>query len=296
MRGRSSFAAAIQSALAATAEVSSATANATSGSLLVSFDPAYDPDVITGIVGAQLETLGDPHDWPAAQAKSVLAQVVDEAVPGWKDRVGPVLWTAGAHSLDILQGGLAISIVNVASGVVPPVLPRLGITQPNSQLKAVGAASAAVAGAGMFAQHHRSRAWRRLSRTTEDRLRVAVFQRLEVQDLAFFDEHGTGPLLNLLTDQVSAIGGLVGAADELIEIVLTIAVSASALLRASPGVALISGLAFPAAYFPAQHLGRKAGMDFSRRAGANARFTQVLETILTGIVEVKSFTARTKRR
>src|SRR3954447_13834861 len=96
MRGRSSFAAAIQSALAATAEVSSATANATSGSLLVSFDPAYDPDVITGIVGAQLETLGDPHDWPAGQAKSVLAQVVDEAVPGWKDRVGPVLWTAGA--------------------------------------------------------------------------------------------------------------------------------------------------------------------------------------------------------
>jgi ATP-binding cassette, subfamily B, bacterial len=291
LRGRPSLAAAIEAALVGLPEVSSSTADARSGGLLIAYPHSYTADDVEAAVEGRLSMLGNALDWPRGTGRSPLSEVLSRAMPGWTDRVGPIMLTVGAHSLDVFEGMLSISIVHVASGVPPRTLTRLGITKPTTQLKVVGAAGVAVAGAEMVAQHYRKRAWRRLARSTEDRLRSDVFRRLEAQDLSFFDEQGTGPLLNLLTDQVAVVGTFVAAIDEVIEFMVTAAVSGVALLRASPGVALISGLAFPTAFLPARLLGRKAGGAFHRRASDDARLTQVLENILAGIIEVFSFTA-----
>ncbi|MGH9125729.1 MAG: ABC transporter ATP-binding protein [Acidimicrobiales bacterium] len=264
-------------------------ANPVSGSLLVTFDPNIDVHSIELVVGTVLASLED--DWPVESPSSPLRRMVEVALPDRRDLVRPALSTIGAHSLNLAQGLSIISMVTVAAGEVSPTLSKLGFTTSGSQLAALGAGGLALTVAEAWAQHTRVKAWRTISSRAEDRLRNEVFVQLERQDIDFFGEHGTGPLLNALTEYVQNIATLIGGGDNLVEHALTVTVATAALFKASPTVAIIAVAAVPLIIIPARVLGPRTASGYARLAETTSRLTQAIEGILTGIVEVKSFTA-----
>ncbi len=271
--------------------VTSVKANAVLGTLLVTFDPGADLGEIHTEVRVRLEALQRSREWEVERARAPLSRVLKSAIAGLKDAGPPLLLTTGAHSLNMLQGFAFIASVNVANGDTLGPLRRLGIKSVESQLKAVTLASVALTFGEVWAQHARGKSWQRLARTTEHRLRATTFAHLEQQDLAFFDQYGTGQLLNMLTGQIENVGALVEKADGLYESCITVLVAGTTLLKASPGLALITASALPVVAFPARALGRKAEAAFAKRVEPTATLNQALENILSGMVEVKSFTA-----
>lgn len=271
--------------------VRSAKANPVSGTLLVTFDDDADLTALLAGIRSQLEALERSEEWGLRRYRPPLSRVLGLGVSGLKEAGPSLLLTAGAHSLNMLQGFSFIVSVNVAGGDTLVFLRKLGVESVESQLKAVTAASIALTFGEVWAQHARNKSWRRLARTTEHRLRTTMFTHIEGQDLAFFDQYGTGQLLNLLTGQVDNIGALVEKADGLFESCITVIVAGTTLLKASPGLALIAASALPLVALPARVLGRRAEVLFSKRVEPTATLNQALENILGGMVEVKSFTA-----
>ena len=289
LRSRPGLAQALQRSMATVPYVREATASAASGSLLVVYDRRVDAADVEAEVGSHLDRLIESRRWDGARAP--LMRVLEEALPRFRGAGRPLALTATAHSLNICQGLTFIASVNVAGGDLLPVLRRLGVDTVKGQLRAVTAISFGLTVAEVWAQYLRGTAWRGLARTTEHRLRTHTFEHLERQDLAFFDDHGTGQLLNLMTGQIDSVGLLVEKADGLFECCITVLVAGGALLKASPGLAAIAVSALPLVVVPANLLGRRAARAFTRRVGPAATLNQALENILSGIVEVKSFTA-----
>ncbi|MDQ1356085.1 MAG: ATP-binding cassette, subfamily bacterial [Acidimicrobiaceae bacterium] len=290
LRSNPALASAIEQALTSMAGVRTVTANPTSGTILVHFDPAADLERIEATIRFQI----DRHPTATREVpvdQRSLRRVLAVALPDRRVLARPASLTVTAHGLNMAQNLALISTVTVASGGRSRFLRRLGITDTRSQLRVITGASVVLTLGEVWMQHQRGKAWRRASLNAEHDLRTAVFCHLQTQDLSFFDDHGTGVLLNTMTDQVASVGALICGVDGLIESCMMVAISTVALVRTSPRLALIAAAAIPIAVLPARLLGAKAEQAFSEVAEPAAGFTQGLENILTGIVEVKSFTA-----
>jgi ATP-binding cassette subfamily B protein len=87
------------------------------------------------------------------------------------------------------------------------------------------------------------------------------------------------------------ISAFVEEADVVIESALTFLFAGTALLRASPRLAAIAGISVPLLLVPVRLLTPKSRAAFAEKATASAGLNQMLGNILSGIVEVKSFTA-----
>jgi ATP-binding cassette subfamily B protein len=190
-----------------------------------------------------------------------------------------------------LQNLTFTAMVNVAGGDEPALLRRIGLTTPRSQIQALAAVAALLTGPAHWTNYVRRRAWKKWSQDTEHRLRALAFKHLEEQDIEFFDSHGTGQLMALLTSDVASIGALIDQLDGVVESSLTIALAGTSLMRNSPRLALVAGAAVPLMLVPMRVLKGKTQATFSSRANLTSQLNQALENILSGIVEVKSFTA-----
>jgi len=110
--------------------------------------------------------------------------------------------------------------------------------------------------------------------------------------MAFFDTHGTGNLIKLVTEDTGRIKDFVErAGDEIVELGMIIVVYGALLAITSPGLALLTLLTLPFILLSARLFGRKAAERYAAAAQASSNFTQMLENNLTGIADVKSFTA-----
>jgi ATP-binding cassette subfamily B protein len=289
LRSNWGLARAVEDAIAHISGVSAAKAAPTTGSLVISFPPGL---VSTDIEARVLSVLAEVADERLPERKDApMVRILRISLPPGSDRVAPVLLSATAQSLNLLQGVSIMSMVNVAAGEPVALLTRLGVTTTTGQVAALGAAGIAMALSEAWVQHSRYQAWQSMARGAEDRLRVEVFEHLEHQDVQFFLTEGRGPLQLVLTEQIQSIGALIEGLGGLIESTVTVVAAGIALTRASPTVALIAGVALPLIIIPARLLGPRAARDFARRGEASARLAQALENIVGGIVEVKSFTA-----
>ena len=282
-------AAALQKALSGLGHVATAETNPRTGSVLVVFQPDYDLDTLQSEVEGTLEALERNPTGRSESPASPLARILQLSLPDRKEQTKAVLLTVGAHSLSMLQNLTLFSVLTVAGGDTRAILHRLGIHDPMAQLRALTIASLGLAGAQAVTHHHRGKVWQELARGTEHRLRTKLFSHLQQQDLVFFHDHGTGPLLSILTHEVESIGTLVEATDGMIQTALTVSVGGLALLRTSPAVALIIGGALPLVLLSTSVLGPRTKETFAQALAPVSDLSQALENILTGIVEIKSF-------
>lgn len=219
-----------------------------------------------------------------APRSNALSRVLRASLPERRQLAGPVLLSLASHSLHLLRARSFVSIVNSARGKAPAgASPGVGrLTAWNLLLT----------GLDSWLEHRRKQAWRRLSQQTLHNLRTQLFARLQEQDLAFFDRSTTGELIYLLTEDTARIEELVErGGDQAIERALALTVSGTALASVSPRLPLLAALPLPFMLLASRLLRRSTSAAYGRVGQISGRYSQLLETSLTGVVDVKSFTA-----
>lgn len=269
-------------------------ANPVSGRVLVFYSPETPGLHVQSLIRNSLrEILFRPVSRnPEANPATALQRILKTSLPPRSQRSAPPLLSAVGHSLHLLQGLSFVSIVNTARGQGPGFLGAFGLVSRGSRLIGMTVLSLLVTGADLFVQYYRKRSWRRLAQTTQHNLREQLITRVEMQDMEFFDRYGTGPLINLITKDTEQVGEFVEQAGDIaIEKALTIIVSGSFLLAASPSLAFLAFLPLPFILLTSRFFSEKISERYADAGETAGRFNQMLENNLSGIEDVKSFTA-----
>lgn len=228
---------------------------------------------------------------PPARGRSAapLSRVFKASLPERKALTSPLLLSIVGNIIRLLKGVSFVSLVNTARGEGPLFLRTLRI---GPRLLFLSTISLALTAADTWIHYLRRRAWRRLAQTTQHTLRTKLIERIEAQDMAFFDEHGTGKLINLVTRETERIREFIErAGDDMIEKSIAILVSSVFLFIAAPSLALLACIPLPFILLSTRFFGPRASERYGRVTETSSLFSQILENNLVGIADVKSFTA-----
>lgn len=286
----------LEGALLSHDAVRGASANPATGRALVLYDPEAPRPNVAALLIAFSEEAG-PRAAPPAEAHGpaggpALSRVLRLSVPKGGELAGPTLLSVVGHVVNLLKGLTFVGLVNTARGQGPRFPAALGFKTVSSRLFFLTGLSLVLTGLNLWLQHRRRVAWRRLAQQTRHTLRAKVIARIESQDMAFFDQHGTGQLISLVVEDTARVGEFVErTGDDVIEKALTITVSGAFLLIASPTLALLACLPLPFILLSTRVFGRMASQRYARQSETASQLSQMLESNLLGIADVKSFTA-----
>jgi ATP-binding cassette subfamily B protein len=299
LRRRPGVAHELENALLQHANIQEVNANPVTGSVLIFYSKKTGGLHIETLLRDYLTDLlsRDVSSFKTYGSSNALKRILKSSLPKDGSPLHPPLLSVLSHSLHILQGLSFIAIVNTARGEGPGFLNTLGIKRIVPRLTFMTALSMLLSGTDIWLQYHRKKSWQRLAHQTRHNLRVELLDKIQQQDLAFFDTHGTGRLINLIIEDTERVGNFVEqAGDEMIEKALTILVGGVVLVTASPPLGLLACLPLPFILLVSRFWGQAAAERYASRGEASNRFSQMLENNLLGIVEVKSFTAEEKEK
>ncbi len=288
------FARELENALLRREGIVQVSANPVSSRILIFHSPETPSFTIESILQECLNDLSSQQlaEATGESSSSSLTRIIKSSFPGRGHLPGPLALSVVGQAVSLLQGGSLMTIFNTARGDTPRFLQTLGIVKKGTGLIFATGLSLLLTGANLVIQYYRGRAWKKLGQTTQHKLRSDLIERIQSQDLAFFDGHGTGQLINLVTEDTERIGDFVErAGDELITKSLTIIVAGGFLFSASPGLAILASLTLPVILLTSRLYGRKTMEAYANLGGTSGSFSQMLENNLTGVADVKSFTA-----
>lgn len=299
LRNKPGVAEGLENALLQHAGIYQVSTNTITGSVLILYS--------TGTYDLQLESLLREHlkellsrklsSFKTSGSSAPLKLILKTSLPKDKSWTGPPLLSVLGHSLHILQAVSFVAIVKTARGEGPRFLNSLGLTKTVPRITFMTALSMLLTGTDIFLQYHRKKSWVKLAHETRHNLRAELLDKIQAQDLAFFDSYGTGRLINLMTKDTERVGDFVEqAGDEIIEKALTILVAGVVLVSASPLLAILACLPLPFILLSSRLWGSHAAEHYARLGEASGRLSQMLENNLSGIAEVKSFTAEKKEK
>jgi ATP-binding cassette subfamily B protein len=291
LRGRPDVAHELKKTLLQHAGVLHVHANPVSSRVLIFYIPGTPGLNIQSLVQDFLSELPlRPTPGPRSSTKaSPLSRVLRESIPDRRALVTPSLLSIVGNTAKLLKGLSFVAIVNIARGEGPNFLRSFKL---GPRLLAMSALSLLLTAADTWLHHLRRKSWRRLAQTTQHQLRTRLINKIETQDIAFFDEHGTGQLINLVTRDTERIGEFVQrAGDDILQKAIVILVSGISLLVAAPSLALLACIPLPFILLSTRFFGPRAAEQYARVSETSSRFSQILENNLVGIADVKSFTA-----
>ena len=223
---------------------------------------------------------------------SPLTRVIKLSLPERRQLVGPAWLSVIGHTVSAVLGLSFVGIFNTAQGKGPGFLRALGLVGKGSRILFMTGLTLLLVGAELLTRNRRKKAWRKLAQDAQHNLRTELVARIEAQDMAFFDRYGTGHLISLVTEDTARIREFVErAGDEAVELGMVIVVYGTLIAVASPGLALLTFLTLPLVMLSSRVYGGRARERYARAGEASGDFTQMLENNLTGIADVKSFTA-----
>ena len=275
--------------------VKDVTANAVTSRVLVLYEP--------GTVGIHVESLildglRNVNSQSLKKKKktsgngSALTRVIKLAVPDRKQAAKPALLSIVGHLVGVVLGLCFVGIFNTASGEGFTFLKRFGLTSKTSRIIFMTGVSMLLIAAELLTRNRRKKAWRKLALDAQHNLRTELISRIERQDMTFFDSQGTGSLIKLITEDTTQIKTFIErAGDETVELGMIIGVYGGLLAITSPGLALVTLFVLPFIVMSSRFFAGKAKERYAISGQASSNFTQMLENNLTGIADVKSFTA-----
>ncbi len=268
-------------------------ANPVSGRILVTYSPEYPDLDVESLLRDNLQKLSHLKfsEIRVAKKSNALTRILKSSLPKREELIAPPALSALGHSLHILQGLSFIGTVNTARGEGPGFLRTLGLVKTGSRLAFMTGLTLFLTCGDLWVQYQRRKAWRKLARATEHRLRTRLVARIQDQDLSFFNDHNTGSLIKLVTEDTAQIERFVErAGDEVIEKSLTISVASSVLISSSWRLALLACLPLPFILLSSRFFGRVAAERYARLGEMSSQYNQKLENNFAGIADVKSFT------
>jgi ATP-binding cassette subfamily B protein len=269
-------------------------ANPISGRVLVLYAPETVGLHVESLIREALSELASRviNENVDQTSSSPISRILRLALPERKKLVGPAILSIVGHAVGVSLAFCFVAIFNIAAGEGSRFLRALGLVSKGSRILFMTCLSLLLVGAELLTENLRKKAWRRLAQEAQHNLRTELVAVIQEQDMAFFDSHGTGNLVKLVTEDTARIKDLVEqAGDEILELGIVIVVYGAVLILTSPGLALLTFLTVPFILLSSHLFGRQAAERYARSGDASSDFTQMLENNLTGIADVKSFTA-----
>jgi len=267
-------------------------ANAVTGRVLVLYEPGTIGLHVESLIKDGLRNLKGLTKRQTSSNGSALTRIIKLSVPDRKKVVQPALLSLVGHAVGVVLGLCFVGIFNTASGEGFTFLKRVGLVSKTSRIIFMSGVSMLLIAAELFTRNRRKKAWRRLALEAQHNLRTELISKIQKQDKAFFDNQGTGNLIKLITEDTTQIKTFIErAGDETVELGMIIGIYGGLLALASPGLALVTVLVLPFILMSGRLFGRRAKERYARSGQASSNFTQMLENNLTGIADVKSFTA-----
>lgn len=275
--------------------VNEVTANPVSGRVLV----LYESGTIGLHVGSLIrESLGDLSSQQGlarisnSRNGSSLSRIIKLSLPDRRKVVMPALLSIIGHAVGVVLGLCFVGIFNTASGEGSRFLKALGFVSKGSRLVFMTCVSMLLIAVELLTRNRRKKAWRSLALEAQHNLRTELVSKIENQDMAFFDSHGTGNLINLINEDTAQIKNFIErAGDDTVELAMIITVYGALLAITSPGLALLTLLTLPFIVMSSRLFGSRATKLYATASQASSEFTQMLENNFSGIADVKSFTA-----
>ena|ERR1043165_44274 len=269
-------------------------ANPVSGRILVLYEPNtiglhVESLILDGLSNLESQGLTKKS---AASNNASLSRLIKVALPDRKELVKPALLSIIGHTVGVVLGLFFVAIFNTASGEGSTFLRRFGLVSKGSRIFFMTGVSMLLIAAELVTRNRRKQAWRRLALEAQHNLRTELIAKIEQQDMAFFDNQGTGNLIKLVTEDTAQIKNFIErAGDESVELGLIIGIYGGLLAFTSPGLALVTLFTLPFIVMSSRLFGSKAKQRYAVAGQTSGNFTQMLENNLSGIADVKSFTA-----
>lgn len=276
------------------ANILSVTANHVTGRALILYRPnAENPSVVAHLVEfSERARRYRVTREPVVSSRSALSQILKESLPRGRGLAMPIVLSIVGQLVYMLRGLSFVAIVNTARGEGPRFPNALGIVKTGPRLIFMTGLSLFLTAASTWLQHRRRLAWRALAQRTQHHLRSELIEKIESQDMAFFNEYGTGHLLNLVIEDTTRIGEFIEkAGDDIIVKSLTIVIAGTFLILASPVLALLAALPLPFMLLFSRVFGGTTSERYARVGEISNHLSEMLENNFVGIADVKSFTA-----
>ncbi len=287
----------LEAALLQNPKIRDVRANPVSGRVLILYDPISPRPRLDALIREALtEAAQQPSVVKYRQGSAQpLLNILRKTLPSRKEMAGAVFFSALSFAIHFIEGLFVVSTVRTRGRI------SLGGGRRQSRdeapekrmpLAGIAAISVLLNAADAWARYERARRWQRIGRAMQQRLRADLVAHIEAQDLSFFDQHSTGRLMALVLQDTARIGEFVERGCEIgLDRLLTGAVCAILLLKASPRLAALGAIPLLLLVAPSTYFSRRAAAAYARRSEMTGRFSEVLENSLAGIVDVKSFTA-----
>ncbi|WP_026735724.1 ABC transporter ATP-binding protein [Fischerella sp. PCC 9605] len=207
------------------------------------------------------------------------------------------IWHASIFSIlnklfDLAPSGLIGIAVDVVVKQQDSIIARLGVKDIFGQFLILSFLTVIIWILESLFEYAYATFWRNLAQNIQHDLRLDAYQHLQDLELAYFEERSTGGLMSILSDDINQLERFLDeGANDIIQVITTVAIIGGAFFILAPGVAWMTMLPIPFILwgtFAYQDVLAPRYADVREKVGLiNSR----LANNLSGITTIKSFTA-----
>lgn|GEM_PF-519159 len=295
LKGAPRLALALEAALRRQEGILQVSANPISSRILIIYQPDATEAQIESLLRFCLQEIAAGKvERPPLSGGGVppLIQILQDTLPERRQFVYPLLLSTVEHLISIFQELSLVAILNTAHGSGPRFLRLLGRRGVKTRLAVMTGIAMTLSLINLLVQTRRKRAWQKLTQSAQQRLRMRLITHIQEQDLAFFNQRSTAQLIKAVTENTARIGEFIErASDEGIQKVMNIFAASTTLATASPRLVMIVMFPLPLILFSTKYFGQRAADRYEVAGEFSNRFVKTLENSLSGVAEMKSFTA-----
>jgi ATP-binding cassette, subfamily B, bacterial len=167
-----------------------------------------------------------------------------------------------------------------------------GVTDVHGQLWLLAALTVGIWAAESLFQYAYALRWRGLAQTIQHELRLDAYRHVQDLELAYFEDRSTGGLMAILNDDINQLERFLDdGANELLQLLTTIAVVGTLFFVVVPGVAWMALLPMPLIIWGSLWFQRKLEPRYAAVRAQVAALNGQLANNLAGVATIKSFVA-----
>lgn len=188
--------------------------------------------------------------------------------------------------------GIAIDlVVNQEQSFMASV----GIETPQGQILALGVMTLLIWGGESLFQYLYLILWRNIAQNLQADLRQDAYDKVQQQDMGFFESCSSGELLAILNDDVNQLERFLDTgASDLIVVLTTVLLVGAVFFYVSPSIAMMAIAPIPLIIWGAFYFMRRAAPRYSEVREQVASLSNRLVSSLGGMATIKSFTAEAR--
>ncbi|MAJ47131.1 MAG: ABC transporter [Planctomycetes bacterium TMED75] len=207
-----------------------------------------------------------------------------------------ILLASGCSILNKLFDLAPPFIIGAAVDVVvqkqDSIVARLGIVDPFMQLLLLGVLTAIIWTFESVFEWLFGVLWRHLAQAIQHEARMDVFDHVQGLDLTWFEDHSTGGLLAVLSDDVNQLERFLdGGANDIIQLAVTAITVIAAFFLISPDLAWLAMIPVPVVIIGSLWFQKRLEPHYDAMRGKVGDLNAQLANSLGGMATVKSFTA-----